>query len=118
MRILFLDDDPARHRAFSRRSTGNHVIHVNSALRAAIALTKLPRFDVVYLDYDLHKHGNPNARTGLAVARHLAHDLPTWKRPGKVFVHSRNPPGAAAMVDTLRRAGYYVLQRPFELWGP
>lgn len=118
MRILFLDDDPLRHRAFARRSAGNDVTHVRTALKAAIALKHRPRFDVVYLDYDLHKHGNPMATTGQAVATYLAHHLPTWKRPAKVFVHSRNPPGAAAMVDTLRRAGYYVLQKPFELWGP
>lgn len=100
MRILVLDDEPARHELFKAAWGKHDITHVWTASEAIRALRETT-FELVTLDHDLGpaSHGN-----GLRVARHIA-QMPGALRTMQVCVHSANPVGSAAMLDTLRRAG-------------
>lgn len=100
MRILVLDDEPARHALFAAAWKGNDIVHAWTAGEAEKALDG-KRFDLVTLDHDL---GPASRGNGMRVARHIV-QMSEEKRPPHVLVHSSNPPGAEAMVDTLQRAG-------------
>lgn len=100
MRILVLDDEPARHALFAAVWKGREIVQAWTADEAERALDG-ERFDLVTLDHDL---GPASRGDGLRVARYIA-QMPREKRPPHVVVHSANPVGAEAMVDTLRRAG-------------
>lgn len=118
MKILFLDDDPARHRYFRLMSEPS--VHaftaVKSAQEAIQTLESAGKFDLVFLDHDLAEEhysmlwsgqaGYPGGAkgTGRDVSRFIsmmAVDL----RPTTVVVHSMNPDGAKAMLADLRDTG-------------
>jgi CheY-like chemotaxis protein len=100
MRILVLDDEPARHSLFATAWKGHDITQAWTANEAIRALRAGP-FDLVTLDHDL---GPASDGDGLRVARKIA-SMPADTRPPHVLVHSANPVGAQAMVDTLQRAG-------------
>lgn len=110
MRFLFLDDEPARHRAFAARSGRHEVVAVSDPL-IAIGLLQADggRFDVAFLDRDLG-HVLTGENVAVAMAR-----LPSDKRPKRVVVHSQNKLGGDSMERTLRSAGYHVVRAPFVL---
>jgi DNA-binding NtrC family response regulator len=111
-RVLFLDDDDARHRAFRYESIGLAVDAVHTADQACRALDAR-RYRVVLLDHDLaDQHYAGLHQSGLGVARHLV-GLPGHMRPDWTVVHSLNPAGADAMVSTLKSAGLQVVRAPF-----
>lgn len=52
-RILFLDDQPIRHKEFARRFANAERVHVETFEEFEKALQG-PRFDVMFLDHDLN----------------------------------------------------------------
>lgn len=100
MRILVLDDEPARHTLFRQVFRGHEVAEATSAEQAIAFLRIAVAYDIVSLDHDL----GMNAGNGMIVARHIA-SMPGRIRPRQVLVHSANPVGAQTMLDTLQRAG-------------
>ncbi len=95
MRILFLDDDPSRHRLFQERTSSEQVEHVWNAAEAIEALQR-ETFDVVSLDYDLSRSGD--ALTGYDVAQRL---VETPNRSAIILIHSDNHGGAQRMIEIL-----------------
>jgi hypothetical protein len=114
VRLLFLDDDVARHAAFRRRALkllkgrASQVIQTSDPREAVQILRTLgPHLSAVFLDRDLGQD-----LTGEYVARAMT-KLPPGRRPKKVVVHSRNFFRAPSMVRALRAAGYHVIRAPF-----
>lgn len=106
MRVLILDDDPARDEPLKARylEATQHVIvrTVDDAL-AAVASES---FDVATLDHDLGYD-----RTGLDFVRALlALDRSCW--PARACVHSMNPVGAQQMAYALHAAGIRTIKWP------
>ena len=106
MKVLFLDDDEARHERFRQAvhdSPAVRYVHTAREARNAIAREK---FDICFLDHDLGLTGSIEDDgykvvqyiVGLA-AEHSDHV------PGQVIVHSANPVGSERMVNALRAAG-------------
>lgn len=119
MRVLFLDDDEDRHRAFARNANGCDLVAVRTYEEAAAALASDGRFEQVFLDHDLSwaaAMGTPaeGEKTGTDVAALVA-ELPIEKRPDHVVIHSFNDAGARRMHLILHDAGYRcrVLRSPF-----
>lgn len=100
MRILVLDDEPARHELFKAAWGQHDITHVWTASEAIRAL-RTASYDIVTLDHDL---GPASYGDGLRVARYIA-QLPGVRQTARVYVHGANPVGSAAMLDTLRHAG-------------
>jgi CheY-like chemotaxis protein len=116
-RALVLDDDDVRHAEFRRLLRGIRVVPARSAPEAIEILSRSPRFDVVFLDYDLVESSDPNPGTGLDVAEYIARDLPKRQRPDLVYVHSRtfHVGQKQRMARVLRDAGLRVTVKPFHL---
>lgn len=122
VKILFLDDDQARHdyahewlsKILGISGLLIDVHHVHSSAKA-IKVLEGEDFDVVSLDHDLEEihytnnKGDWEERTGQDVARWLAAD----SFRGLVIVHSWNPEGAQAMVHILANAKVNVERREF-----
>lgn len=116
MRILFLDDDPTRHRSFAQKNIGRVVHHVYDFYEFTKALDESETFDEIWLDHDLSWEaamGRPGEfeRTGYDAACYLASK--PEKHPRFVIIHSWNPVGALRMRDALRDAGLNPLVQPF-----
>lgn len=111
-RLLFLDDELHRHKAFEQaaRGRGHTVVHVSDPTQAIRMMERAGQtFDAVFLDRDLS-----NVLTGEHVAQAMT-KLPRERRPKKVVVHSHNDYGGDAMVRMLRQAGYHVVREKFAL---
>ncbi len=102
MKILFLDDDPSRHRRLREHIGSEQVEYVWNAAQAIEALQS-KTFDVVSLDYDLDRSGD--ALTGYDVARRL---VETPNRDAILLVHSDNPGGARSMLEVLGERATWV----------
>lgn len=100
MRILVLDDEPARHTLFALAWKGHDIVQAWTAGEAECHLHG-ERFDLVTLDHDL---GPASRGNGLRVTRFIV-GMPEEQRPRQVLVHSSNPVGAQAMLGTLQHAG-------------
>jgi CheY-like chemotaxis protein len=116
VRILFLDDDKARHQKVREGFIGNVVVYALTYDEAVAALTSEP-FDVAYLDYDLVTQSATVEKTGFDVARHIA-TLPPEQRPRRVVIHSVNEVGQSRMADVLSAVGCPVSIKPFNTWEP
>jgi CheY-like chemotaxis protein len=104
MRILVLDDERARHILFAAAWGKHHdIVQAWTADEAEKALDG-DRFDLVTLDHDL---GPASRGDGLRVARYIA-QMPEARQPSRVCIHSANPVGAQAMIDTLLRTAIDV----------
>lgn len=116
MRVLFLDDDPARHEAMKRLAIGHNVKHVHTAAEALEAL-QAERFDLAALDHDLGGQTfvpSEQEDTGYAVASAIADGRVIV--PRAVVVHSFNPVGAQRMAERMSAAGVRVSVAPFGTW--
>lgn len=98
MRVLILDDEPARQLLLGMKWAAHTVVQAWNASEAIHALDAAT-FDVVSLDHDL---GPASRGDGDRVARHIV-SMPAHCRPALALVHSANPVGARAMVQTLSR---------------
>ena len=133
LKILFLDDDKERHKAFSKtmdrrldqKGWGHEITYVWTA-NEAISKLKTEVFDEVFLDHDLGGESSqmtlPNSGqgSGYDVACFIA-TFPIEKRPNSVIIHSWNPEGANRMARALSQAaeeGMHVAKVPFDpRWG-
>ncbi len=124
-RVLILDDDQERHKAFRHfyNNQGIETVHVTTVRAAIEALEKHQsgeaRLDYVLLDHDLGEYGpseygegKTREYTGRDVAdwmiRYLDADVP-------VRIHSWNIVAGAAMEKALREAGFTVYSWPFKM---
>jgi hypothetical protein len=111
-RILFLDDDPDRARAFLGRHP--EAVWVQTAGECIARLAE--SWDQVHLDHDLGGEifvDSSRDDCGMEVVRWLCsqpREPPpcTW-----FFVHSHNADAADLMVRSLRQHGYQAVYRPF-----
>lgn len=137
MKILFLDDDPVRHRIFRasieppfplwhrigcwrKRKIApmfqNHCVF--EIVTAIEVLQNEARLDIAFLDHDLNGQIYVEERvgTGTEVAEFIAGMTPR-ARPKLVVVHSLNPQGAARMMDILKSSGCHAQALPFGSLG-
>lgn len=109
-RVLFLDDDPGRHKAVK------HIFLHDEAYTAQDAIQKLQDalYDVVFLDHDLGGmemvESNGSEETGYTVAKWIAANKPTIPL---IVVHSLNPVGSENIASLLRQSGYNVYKCMF-----
>lgn len=122
MRILVVDDEPARHKIFLKRlSQGNNVTIVTNYHSAVRELNRTGRFDRVYLDYDLDEYTETAVeygqyskhRSGLDVAQYMA-SMPEAKKPREVIVHSLNASRAPIMMAELDSGNIKNEYQPFK----
>lgn len=125
MRILILDDDPARHDWFADHYRGHELVTCWTAAQAIAALDQVP--DLIHLDHDLELSapGAQRVDGGTWLPDAEAYDeerdcgravvaamVERPERP-RVIVHSWNARGGRLMVDALERAGFEVSFLPW-----
>jgi hypothetical protein len=115
VKVLFLDDMPARHRVASQWfPAGTDIVRAHDAYEC-IGLylfgqsSKAP-FDVVSLDRDLGERRTGEDVVDQILRLHAA--LPELARP-RFAVHSWNLPAAERMFNRLQWAGFEVTREPF-----
>ena len=113
MRILFLDDDAARHRK-AHQLYGDDAIYVFNYREAVAAFGSASQFDVAYLDHDLIEQTAAVEKTGYDVAKYIV-SLPAEQRPKRVIIHSHNELGRERMAELLTKAGCQVSIEPFQI---
>lgn len=122
MKILIVDDEPARHKIFLKRlSHGNSIVIVRSYHAAVRELERTGRFDRVYLDFDLDEYSDSSVeygefskhRNGIEVAKFVA-SLPDSKKPKEVIVHSLNASRAPIMLAELESGNIKADYQPFK----
>lgn len=115
MRILFLDDNKARHISFMKQNIGREVVYVYTSKACIEALNKYKAFDLVSLDHDLGGKVFVTATKGhgMEVANYIANELPKDKYPQKVIIHSWNIPRAVEMYKTIKPTGIPVVLKQF-----
>jgi CheY-like chemotaxis protein len=106
MRILLLDDDMYRHKAYRQRLIGSILTGVETSKECIKVLEESETFDVILLDHDLggrvYVPSGPD--TGYEVAEWLR-DHPE-KMPQLVILHTGNERGARCMMSVLPKALY------------
>jgi CheY-like chemotaxis protein len=103
MRVLILDDDEVRLKAFRQKLIGTEVVTVMTASEAIEKLNG-SAYTAVCLDHDLGKEHMvaSGKNTGYEVAQWLQQH--PEKQPGTIVVHSFNPVGAQNMTFLLPQA--------------
>ena len=107
--VFLLDDDPRRHRWFSKRFDGD-ALDIAENVEEAKELLAENNYDAIFLDHDLlphHYESNDHddfATTGYAVAEWL-HENKNLQRAATIIVHTRNADAAIKMVQKLRDSG-------------
>jgi hypothetical protein len=112
LRILFLDDDPARAESFLAEHT--EAVWVQTAAECIGKLAEA--WDEVHLDHDLcgeHFVHSDREDCGMAVVRWLTAEARPHLGAARYVVHSHNPAGATMMGVQLIINGYTVELRPF-----
>ena len=108
VRILFLDDDPERHRHFHGFLEGAavEIVAVTTAEEAIAAIDASP-FDLICLDHDLNGQifVESGPGTGYEVALHLAR---TPRAGAQIVVHSLNEDGARKMLEVLGPTAVWI----------
>lgn len=120
MKVLFLDDNPERHRAMDEIYQPKHeVFHCYTLNDFVGALENVDHFDVVSLDHDLNDfeteslaHDGSEA-TGLDACGFLVREHIRVKLPRCIMVHSVNPCVAHNMRAFLQGRGFAVNWVPF-----
>lgn len=107
--VFLLDDDPRRHRWFSKRFDGD-ALDIAENVEEAKELLAENNYDAIFLDHDLlphHYESNDHddfATTGYAIAEWL-HENKNLQRAATIIVHTRNADAAIRMVQKLRDSG-------------
>lgn len=112
--MLFLDDNPARHKALKE----SFVIHCYTLDEFLKALQEHDTFSTISLDYDLNEFDtvsmyNGKEATGLDACGLLVNPKYKSKLPQQIIVHSSNPTGSQKMVEFLQRYGIKAERRIF-----
>lgn len=115
-KILFLDDNPARHALMESRFPGD-VIHVYDIDSFRGILEEHESFDMVSLDYDLNEFDAQSLflgeiATGLDACGYMVKYRD--KLPAVIEIHSINPTGARKMVDFLENKGFVCRWKMFD----
>jgi CheY-like chemotaxis protein len=103
MKILVLDDDENRLKAFRRKFIGHEVDCVTIASEA-IELLKQSTFDSAFFDHDL------GGKVFVASGPGTGYEVAKWleehpdRKPKMVYIHSFNPVGANNMKRALPEA--------------
>jgi hypothetical protein len=126
MRILILDDEAARHAAYSEAYRQHDVFHASTYYEFISLLEKSSPWDMIHLDHDLGEYspqdtfvdgwGRRQAFTGKHAAIKIC-ELDDDKLPTQVIVHSVNPVGAREIKQTLDARGVASSWRPFSKGG-
>lgn len=107
MKIIFLDDNPARHALMDKRHPDDDIIHCYTIWDFVDNLKSLSGVDCISLDYDL------NNFTNLGIASLLGYTQMTgldacgymvkyrYQLPKDILIHSSNGTGAKLMGDFL-----------------
>lgn len=111
MRILFLDDNPARHHLMDVWYPSDEIIHVYDIDTYREALEKYDRFDMISLDHDLndfkelghYSYIGDSDLTGRDACGYLMKYL--HKAPEVIHIHSSNGDGARDMMSFLDSRG-------------
>jgi CheY-like chemotaxis protein len=105
MRILVLDDDPARLKAFVQNLIG-HTVVTTSTVRDCLYCLQRESWEMLFLDHDLNgqTYVPSGPGTGYEVAEWLR-DNP-MKKPKKIILHTFNQVGAMKMLEVLPEAQY------------
>lgn len=117
--IFLLDDDPRRHRWFTKRFEGDE-IDIAETVAEAKELLEENSYDAVFLDHDLlphHYESNDHddfANTGYAVAEWLSENK-DCQRSATIIVHTRNTDAGVRMIEKLREAGRGAEYVPFTM---
>ncbi|MCK9567561.1 hypothetical protein M0R72_01265 [Candidatus Pacearchaeota archaeon] len=108
MRILFLDDNPARHDIMDAQYPLDEIIHVYDIDTYRDALEKYDHFDMISLDHDLNdfehrSYMGDSDLTGRDACGYLMKYL--HKAPAVIHIHSSNEEGARDMAEFLDSRG-------------
>ena len=100
MRVLILEDDKARQRAFKQSFIGD-IVEIAETASEVIRLLSSNTWDELYLDHDLGEEQMQESGpgTGYEAAKWLR-DNPD-RAPRHVFIHSYNPVGARNMKEQI-----------------
>ena len=114
MKILFLDDNPLRHKTISNLLPNANIVHVYTAREALIEMNKTD-YDLIMLDHDLDEDAENRLihPDGTYVTQYM---IKNYKHLRETFVviHSLNHSGAKRMQDTLVDGGFTDVYRiPF-----
>lgn len=106
MRILVLDDDRTRLKAFRQKLIGHDVICVETATEAIKELSWGDVFDVYFSDHDLG--GKINQPSGIGTGFEVAQWLSEHQNriPNTIIIHSFNHPGSMNIKALLPQASY------------
>ena len=108
MRILFLDDNPARHELMDNRYPSDEIIHAYTLDQYREALSKYDSFDVISLDHDLNDFTELGHTSYIGDSEGTGRDACGYfmkflhKAPAVIHIHSSNGDGARDMMDFLR----------------
>ncbi|MCK9429020.1 MAG: hypothetical protein M0R17_03280 [Candidatus Omnitrophica bacterium] len=113
MKILILEDNAERIFQFKKRLIDCNVTFTDIP-KEAIDLLKNNKYDYLMLDHDLGDTFDvPGEGTGYEVANWIANN--PEHAPDKIFIHTANNIGAAAMLNVLGNVGIRATYIPF-LW--
>lgn len=114
MRFLILEDNFDRIQAFQQKLKDHEVVITDSPEGACKILNRLEPFDYIFLDHDMGQvFEKPGKGTGYEVAEWISKNQ--HRAPKKIFIHTANNVGAAAMLRVLGDAGLRATYIPF-LW--
>lgn len=113
--VLFLDDDAHRRLTFNTNAPSWWTVFFAPDASTAFELLGKHRFDVAFLDHDLHEEdvmsvvGQPTkCLTGMAVVDRIVKMIDP---PPHVVVHTMNPPAAEEMCRRLAATRRIIVQR-------
>ena len=114
MKILFLDDCPARQKWATQHFLAHELTQPTTAAAAIKALEHDGPFDVVHLDHDLGGEAyaeSSRSDTGFEVVRWIVKKKPPIPQ---IVVHTMNASAGHRMTGTLKKAGYSARYRSFD----
>lgn len=116
MRILFLDDNTARHVHAKKAYEGHDVDYVFTAAEAIEKLKTNPPYDLVSLDHDLggQTFVKSDEQSGYEVCKYIVFNMGPAEIPKKAIIHSWNPAGANNMMAMLNGV-VPVIKIPFQV---
>jgi hypothetical protein len=119
--ILFLDDNPDRHRQFDIQYSGCDVVHCYTVDQFVDCLKSdvFDHFDMISLDHDLNDFDSKSTNydgqeaTGMDACGAMVKHKFANKLPDVIHIHSVNPCGANNMRSFLQSRGLTVRWIPF-----